>query len=108
MLGIVAYWLGTGGDTVQKCFLAAGTLVFGVLAQIYLYFAHLALDENGKVIVKCEACLQFTVAEAYLKNERFFEESPNGKWKRPKDIIALRFYHAAIALLAVAAILSLR
>jgi len=36
ILGIGYYWLTTGGDLVQRCFLVGGTLVFTVLAQIYL------------------------------------------------------------------------
>ncbi|MCY2996193.1 MAG: hypothetical protein NTY19_51340 [Planctomycetota bacterium] len=92
----------------DKLILSAGIFVFGVFGQIYLHFAHDALRNNGRALVRCEAVLQLGDPKAYFKTVDFFSLNPKGEWVTAKDIITLRILHFVVLVLSILVFLLLK
>lgn len=106
LLGITSYWLSRGGSGIlERTLFGVGTVLFGTVGQIYLHYSHIALKENGRVLVRCEAALRLTETGTYFADEPFFPPSPSGEWLPARDIITLRYFHAVAGLVAVGSIL---
>lgn len=106
LLGIPAFWFSDGhSDAKLQLFLAIGTFLFGVLGQLYLYFAHSALKHNGRALVRCETALQLNEYDVYIRGEWFFKPSSTGEWTSIGDIVLLRWFQIIVAILSVFSIL---
>lgn len=108
MLGIAAYFLKPkSSNNSELALVVIGISSFLFLNQLYLWQAKKALEDNGKVIVKCEIALRLQGRgneDFYLKEKTFFGSSREGKWVPAKDINYLRVLHGVAGILIVTTI----
>lgn len=101
-LGAAGYWIVNFNSLLQQKvpFLIA-ILLFGLFIQCYLWFCINALNNNGKVLVKCEEALKLNKENHYFLKKSFFETSGDGNWVIPKDCITITILNLFILIFSL-------
>ncbi|MBI5183789.1 MAG: hypothetical protein HY999_05450 [Nitrospinae bacterium] len=101
ILAIVGYFFLYGNNMPYKgrIILTLGTILFGLLTQLYLSAAKRAHFGNGYVLVKCESALRLCEKGTYFKDTEFFGYS--GQYLPSKSLKVLRIFHASVLAFSV-------